>query len=103
MKISSEMVECIGDKWEDFKTKCVNAFWVLRDNARLIVNLFYLMIDAGIPELNDVEVLKKLNEKFVQHQTRQQASITLLSTIESCRHFRYAALDFAHDIAAKFH
>lgn len=103
MKISSEMVDCIGDKWEDFKTKCVNAFWVLRDNARLIVNLFYLMIDAGIPELNDVEVLKKLNEKFVQHQTRQQASITLLSTIESCRHFRYAALDFAHDIATKFH
>lgn len=104
MKINSEMMECIGDdKWEEFKTKCVNAFWVLRDNARLIVNLFYLMIDAGIPELNDVEILSKLNDKFVQQQTRQQASLTLVGKIEGSTRKIYSTLDFAHSLATKFH
>ena len=54
IKLCKEMVDCMGGKnspkFEEFKQKCVNAYWVLRENAKVIVNMFYLMIDSGIPE-----------------------------------------------------
>ena len=86
IKLCREMVDCMGGKdskrYEDFKQKCVNAYWVLRDNAKVIVNMFYLMIDSGIPELNNIEMLKKLHDKFAPGFNKQQASNSLLSNLE---------------------
>ena len=69
IKLCQEMVEVMGGKgssrYEEFKQKCVNAYWVLRENARVIVNMFYLMIDSGIPELNEIENLYKLHDKYL--------------------------------------
>ena len=86
IKLCQEMVECMGGKgskrYEEFKQKCVNAYWVLRENARVIVNMFYLMIDSGIPELNDIEMLNKLHEKFVPGCSKQEASNSFLTNLE---------------------
>ena len=86
IKLCQEMVECMGGKgskrYEEFKQKCVNAYWVLRENARVIVNMFYLMIDSGIPELNDIDNLKKLHEKFVPGYSKQQASNSFLTNLD---------------------
>ena len=85
IKLCKEMVECMGGKgskrYEEFQQKCVNAYWVLRDNARVIVNMFYLMIDSGIPELNNIDNLKKLHEKFVPQKNRQEASAFMLDNL----------------------
>ena len=86
IKLCQEMVEVMGGKgssrYEEFKQKCVNAYWVLRENARVIVNMFYLMIDSGIPELNDIENLYKLHEKFVPGYSKQEASNSFLTNLE---------------------
>ena len=86
IKLCKEMVDCMGGReskrFEDFKQKCVNAYWVLRDNAKVIVNMFYLMIDSGIPELNNIEMLNKLHDKFGPFFNKQQASNSLLSNLE---------------------
>ena len=86
IKLCQEMVDCMGGKdskrYEEFKQKCVNAYWVLRDNAKVIVNMFYLMIDSGIPELNNIEMLNKLHDKFAPGFNKQQASNSLLSNLE---------------------
>ena len=86
IKLCKEMVDCMGGKnspkFEEFKQKCVNAYWVLRENAKVIVNMFYLMIDSGIPELNNVEMLNKLNDKFAPGFNKQQAQNSLLSNLE---------------------
>ena len=86
IKLCQEMVDVMGGKgsnqYEEFKQKCVNAYWVLRENARVIVNMFYLMIDSGIPELNDIENLYKLHEKFVPGFSKQDASISFLTNLE---------------------
>ena len=86
IKLCQEMVECMGGKgsqrYEEFKKKCVNAYWVLRENARVIVNMFYLMIDSGIPELNDIENLYKLHEKFVPGVSKLEASNSFLTNLE---------------------
>ena len=74
IKLCKEMVECMGGKGSknflDFQQKCVNAYWVLRENARVIVNMFYLMIDSGIPELNNIDNLKKLFRDLVNKMHR---------------------------------
>ena len=86
IKLCQEMVDVMGGKgssqYEEFKQKCVNAYWVLRENARVIVNMFYLMIESGIPELNDIENLYKLHEKFVPGFSKQDASISFLTNLE---------------------
>ena len=86
IKLCQEMVEVMGGKgssrYEEFKQKCVNAYWVLRENARVIVNMFYLMIDSGIPELNEIENLYKLHEKFVPGFSKQEANNSFLTNLE---------------------
>ena len=86
IKLCKEMVECMGGKgsknFADFQQKCVNAYWVLRENARDIVNMFYLMIDSGIPELNNIDNLKKLHEKFVPQKNKQEAANYILDNLK---------------------
>jgi phosphatidylinositol 3-kinase len=88
MKLCKQMVECMGGKnskgYEEFKKKCVDAYLYLRINARLIVNMFYLMIHCGINELseNPENVLNKLHEKFVPNLNPQEASNSLLNKLE---------------------
>ena len=86
IKLCKEMVQCMGGKdskgFADFQQKCVNAYWVLRDNARIIVNMFYLMIDSGIPELNNIDNLKKLHEKFVPQKNKQEAAVFMLDNLK---------------------
>ena len=43
--------------------------------------MFYLMIDSGIPELNNIDSLKKLHEKFVPQKNKQEASYFLLDNL----------------------
>ena len=85
IKLCKEMVECMGGKgskgFADFQQKCVNAYWVLRENARIIVNMFYLMIDSGIPELNNIDNLRKLHEKFVPQKNKQEAAAFMLDNL----------------------
>ena len=39
------------------------------------------MIDSGIPELNNIDNLKKLHEKFVPQKNRQEASNYMLDNL----------------------
>jgi phosphatidylinositol 3-kinase len=88
MRVIKEMIVCMGGKnskgYEEFKKKCVCAYLHLRSNARLIVNMFYLMIHSGINDLSDnpENVLNKLHEKFVPNLNNEQASKSLLDKLE---------------------
>ncbi len=88
MKLCKQMVEGMGGKnskgYEEFKKKCVDAYLCLRTNARIIVNMFYLMIHSGINQLseNSEIALNKLHEKFVPNMNPQEASNSLLNKLE---------------------
>jgi len=104
IKLSKEMLEPMGGKgspvYENFKQKCVNAYWILRDRAREIVNMFYLMIDSGIPQLNNLDDLIKLHDKFVPGYSKQDASNSILNKIdESANAFGGSMIDFGHRVA----
>ena len=76
-KLTQDMVDLIGgtdsEKYKIFKQKCVNAYLILRDNARTIINMFYLMIDSGIPQLN-IDQIKKLCQNFQLDLTKENAA-----------------------------
>jgi phosphatidylinositol 3-kinase len=93
MKLCGEMVECMrGEKdkekdfqgYEKFKKKCVDGYLQLRNNARLIVNMFYLMIHCGIKELseNSETMLTKLYEKFVPNMNSEEAAKSLMNKLD---------------------
>ena len=101
VRLCQEMVELMGGKgsvkYDDFKQKCINAYLVLRDNARVIVNMFYLMIDSGIPELNDVEILDKLYERFEPRSDKKEASEYFVKILEeSVNAFVMVFMDKVH-------
>jgi phosphatidylinositol 3-kinase len=56
LKLCKEMVDGLGGKTNDnynkFRRKCVEAYIYLRKYAKLIVNLFHLMLDSGIKDLS---------------------------------------------------
>ena len=100
IRLDLQMFKCIGNKIEEFKNLCVKCFLTLRENARLIVNLLYLMKDSGIPELNNLENLNKLYNKFFPGYTKQQAAEAILKVLEdSIYSYSYAFNDKFHSIA----
>lgn len=61
------MAEAMGGKDSDnfmkFKFKCTEAYLYLRRYSKLITNLFELMMDSGIKDLN-YDTMNGLYEKF---------------------------------------
>lgn len=79
MKVSREMVEGMGGQqsiyYQDFKGYCYTAYTTLRKSANLILNLFSLMTDANIPDIQiepDAAVLK-VKEKFCLEMSEGEA------------------------------
>ena len=54
MKLCKEMVEAMGEYFSEFKTYCCEAYNILRksESVVLLLNLFSLMADANIPDIN---------------------------------------------------
>ena len=100
IRLDPQMVKCIENKREEFNNLCVKCFLTLRENARLIVNMLYLMKDSGIPELNNLENLNKLYNKFFPGYTKQQATDAILNVLnDSYNSYSYALNDKLHSMA----
>jgi len=88
MRICKEMVEGMGGNtskgYESFKSKCCQAFKILRRHAKLIINLLYLMTDSGIRDLcGDPQfAILKVEQKFQEIMDDEHAEKHFLSLIE---------------------
>jgi phosphatidylinositol 3-kinase len=89
IRICKEMVMGMGGKthpkYELFEKKCVESFLYLRNYQRLILNLFHLMIHAGIKDLNFAEherILISLYEKFMPNKTNIEAEKEFINIIK---------------------
>ena len=100
-KISKDMVDFMGGKdsenYKKFTQKCVNVYLELRESARSIINMFYLMIDSGIPQLNNIECLKKFHERFNPGLTKEEAKNKFLKELDESLN------SFTSEIKEKFH
>lgn len=73
IRINKEMVLGLGgiesNDYLQFKNRAADAFLNLRDHSNFITNIFYLMIDAQIPDLPESdheEILNKLHGRFMK-------------------------------------
>eukprot|EP00928_Gymnodinium_smaydae_P041652 TRINITY_DN28159_c0_g1_i2.p1 TRINITY_DN28159_c0_g1~~TRINITY_DN28159_c0_g1_i2.p1 ORF type:complete len:445 (-),score=126.65 TRINITY_DN28159_c0_g1_i2:280-1548(-) len=88
MRICKEMVEGMGGNtskgYESFRTKCCQAFKILRRHGKLIINLLHLMTDSGIKDLcGDPQfAILKVEQKFQELMDDEQAERHFLSLIE---------------------
>jgi len=86
MKLCSEMVEGMGGQnsphYNEFKQYCCEAYNILRKSANLILNLFSLMIDANIQDINQGEKsVLKVQEKFKLDLTDEEATLMFQALI----------------------
>ncbi|KAL4462880.1 hypothetical protein ABPG72_019023 [Tetrahymena utriculariae] len=85
LKLCRQMIEGMGGKdskvYAEFRKKCVHAYIYLRKYAKLIVNLFHLMIDSGIKDMS-IEALEKLAEKFYLDLNDTQAELHFLNILD---------------------
>jgi len=88
MRICKEMVEGMGGNnspgYQSFKSKCCQAFKILRRHAKLIINLLYLMTDSGIKDLSgDPQfAILKVEQKFQAMMDDEQAEGYFLNLID---------------------
>ncbi|RKP08211.1 atypical PIKK PI3K protein kinase [Thamnocephalis sphaerospora] len=79
MKLAREMVDAMGgassEHYKQFKAYCFIAFSILRKSANLILNLFALMVNAGIPDIQvePDKAVMKVQEKFRLDLSEEEA------------------------------
>ena len=67
-----------------FESLCIRAFNVLRRRARLFLNLFFLMLSSGIPELRTVDDITYLRESFLLDMSDEAAGKEFIGWIHEC-------------------
>eukprot|EP00434_Breviolum_minutum_P020617 symbB.v1.2.018178.t1/scaffold1436.1/size118852/1 len=88
MRICKEMVEGMGGNsspgYQSFKSKCCQAFKILRRHSKLIINLLYLMTDSGIKDIcSDPQfAILKVEQKFQALMDDEQAEEHFLNLID---------------------
>eukprot|EP00392_Amoebophrya_sp_AT5.2_P002460 g2465.t1 len=84
MKLCREMVEGMGGKdsngYQSFLSNACEAFKILRRHQNLVVNLLYLMSDAGIKDISQF-ALSKLQEKFLPEMKDEEAEAHFITLI----------------------
>ena len=71
--LSPETDKCEGEQYEKFLRICFQCYNILRANAKLLVNLFVLMVPAGIPELRDAHNVEYLVDQLQLKMTIEEA------------------------------
>ena len=56
-----------------FKQLCIEAFLILRRKGPLLINLFVMMLSAGLPELRSLEDISYLRKTLVLSLSEQEA------------------------------
>ncbi|CAD7925832.1 unnamed protein product [Amoebophrya sp. A25] len=84
MKLCREMVDGMGGKdspyYRSFLSNACEAFKILRRHQNLLLNLLYLMSDAGIKDISHF-ALSKLQEKFLPEMNDEAAESQFITLI----------------------
>lgn len=83
-----DMAYAMGGKgsefYETFVSFGVKAYNVLRENARFLVSLFTMMLGSGMPELQTLDDVSYMVDRFELGMNHQDAGVDFRQQIESC-------------------
>ena len=58
---------------KNFRKICCKAYNILRANQNMLINLFLIMLSAGMPELKEKQEIQKLVDKLQPKLTDKEA------------------------------
>ena len=84
---TDEMADAMGGKNSDgfvkFKNYCCKAYNLVRKHGNRLINLFMLMVSAGMPELQDKEQIKYIREMLSLKLTEMEADNKFTKEIDN--------------------
>ncbi|CAI5438733.1 unnamed protein product [Caenorhabditis angaria] len=92
MKLTAEMVNAMGgvngSQFSDFVQYCDSAYRILRRHSNILLNLFSLMLDAGIPDIASEpdKALFKIEQRLRLELSDEAATKHIFSQIETSIH-----------------
>eukprot|EP01029_Cantina_marsupialis_P008234 TRINITY_DN195920_c0_g2_i1.p1 TRINITY_DN195920_c0_g2~~TRINITY_DN195920_c0_g2_i1.p1 ORF type:complete len:1934 (+),score=559.77 TRINITY_DN195920_c0_g2_i1:830-5803(+) len=73
-----EMAHVMGgkgsEKYDEFKELCCRALNILRKNGTMLVNMFLLMVSAGMPELANAEDIRYFQDKLMFEKNDEEVA-----------------------------
>lgn len=106
MKLPIQMIDGMGgmdhENFNVFKNYCFITYTTLRRNSNLILNLFQLMLDANIPDIqiDPARTVEKVQEKFALEMTEEEAILHFQNLIiDSVNAFLPMVIDALHSLA----
>uniref|UniRef100_A0A915PPY9 Phosphatidylinositol 3-kinase catalytic subunit type 3 n=1 Tax=Setaria digitata TaxID=48799 RepID=A0A915PPY9_9BILA len=105
MKLTSEMINGMGGlhskEWKEFRGFCFSAFRILRRHANVVLNLFLLMLDSGIPDIaiEKEKAVQKIEHRFHLDLTDELAEQKIEHLIDESVNAKITKLtDMVHDV-----
>ncbi|CAI4231603.1 unnamed protein product [Auanema sp. JU1783] len=89
MKLTTEMMNPLGGiqskQFQDFYMYCDTAYAILRKHSKVLLNLFSLMIDAGIPDIavEKEKAVFKIEQRLKLEMSDEEATGHLTRVIDS--------------------
>lgn len=106
MKLPIQVIDGMGgmnhENFDIFKSYCFITYTTLRRNSNLILNLFQLMLNANIPDIqiDPKRAVDKVQEKFALSMTEEEAILHFQNLIsDSVNAFLPVVIDTLHSLA----
>lgn len=106
MKLPIQVIDGMGgmnhENFNIFKSYCFITYTTLRKNSNLILNLFQLMLNANIPDIQiDLKhAVEKVQDKFALEMTEEEAILHFQNLIgDSVNAFLPVVIDALHSLA----
>lgn len=106
MKLPIQVIDGMGgmnhENFDIFKSYCFITYTTLRKNSNLIVNLFQLMLNANIPDIqiDPKSAVEKVQDKFALDMTEEEAILHFQNLIiDSVNAFLPVVIDALHSLA----
>lgn len=106
MKLPIQVIDGMGgmdhENFNIFKSYCFIAYTTLRRNSNLILNLFQLMLNANIPDIqiDQKRAVEKVEDKFALEMTEEEAILHFQNLIsDSVSAFIPVVIDALHSLA----
>ena len=106
MKLPIQVIDGMGgmnhENFNIFKSYCFITYTTLRKNSNLILNLFQLMLNANIPDIqiDPKRAVEKVQEKFALDMTEEEAILHFQNLIiDSVNAFLPVVIDTLHSLA----
>lgn len=106
MKLPIQVIDGMGgmnhENFNIFKSYCFITYTTLRRNSNLILNLFQLMLNANIPDIqvDRNRAVEKVQDKFALEMTEEEAILHFQSLIiDSVNAFLPVVIDALHSLA----